>query len=163
MSTTYELLLERLSSFNLEKDRYWDNLATMVAKLPQSYRLFLGLSEPGWQNPDGSVHSYVQLGIGIGDAFVGQRAQLLSGTDEATLPFTLKLTLNPETPTQSSEELFFSISAKEGPNAYVFFVNGLEKPVQVGLSEGDSGQFDPLWSALTELGYRWFDPEIFTN
>src|SRR5450830_34637 len=163
MATTYDLLLERLTEFNAEKNRYWDNLANIVAKLPGSYRLFLGLPQPGWQSPDGSVHSYVDRGVVTGSTFTPTRAQLLEERDDCRLKFALKLILNPETPLQSSEAVLFLISAKEDANCYSFSVQGIDQPVQIPFSDADTGKFDTLWCVLTESIYRQFDPELFTN
>jgi hypothetical protein len=163
MATMYELLLERLTEFNTEKNRYWENLAEIVSKLPNSYRLFLGLPLPGWKSPDGSTHSYVELGTLSGSEFTPIRAQLLEDQNDCMLHFALRVTLNPETPLQSSESVIFRISAKEDANEYLFHVEGIEQPVHILLGDAESGSFDPLWNALTENIYRHFDPELFTN
>jgi len=163
MTTVYQSLLGHLTEFNSERDRYWDNLQKVVSGLPNLFRQFLGLDQPGWESPDGSMHSYIALGKGSGNEFVESRSFELDGTDDCELPFVLRVTLNPVSPLQSEEILYLQIKVVESVGGYILSAQGISSPVSITKAQAEAKNFDPLWNALTEKIRRQFDPKVFTT
>lgn len=161
MTTVYESLIEQLTQFNAEKDRYWNNLQDVVEELPKLFREHLGLDHPGWQHPSGEVQNYVTLGRAHGFDFLAARSFQLEGNDECELPFMLRVVLNPTLPTQSQEIVDLKIKIAESELGYLFAVEHVPAVVIVFHAEARAKNFDSLWGALTGEIRRQFDPKLF--
>lgn len=161
MTTVYESLIEQLTQFNAERDRYWSNLQNVVEEFPKLFREHLGLDQPGWQHPSGEVHNYVTLGRAHGFDFVAARSFQLEGNDECELPFILRVVLNPTLPTQSQEIVDLQIKIAESELGYLFSVEGVPAEVIVFRAQASAKNFDSLWVVLTGEIRRQFDPKLF--
>lgn len=89
----YSDLTARYEEFSNAKNTYWNDLAEQARDLFSAFETSLDLPAQTWEDPEGEVHRYAELGTVENGEFKAGHPFLFKGAANLELPFAIKLTL----------------------------------------------------------------------
>jgi hypothetical protein len=93
MMLSYRELTDHFISYAEKKDEYWRRLQGSARYLCEAFGDSLSLESTTWKDLDGMERPYVELGAFDDGEFVPAAAHALRGSDDLSLSFAIKLTL----------------------------------------------------------------------